>query len=390
MAGRTTIAIAHRLSTILSADVIFALDRRPAGRAGHPRRAARPRRALRAALRRAVRRRRGRGPLRGRRPVRRRPGDGAATAGGVTPGVRHLCWRRLPPCQSSWTPTSSVLTPSAGSWGRSRRLRLSSANPGKRARPTTWSHSSPACSSDGSRLITGPKNARPSGGSSCRIGVPTSLPVAASASSVSAWIVASQAVSSRASTSVGRQPGGLEDRGDEVRGAAALAVGGGVRRRRAARRSLAHRRVEPADGVAAVLVAGARRHPQQAQARGVAGLVLGRELGVVVDVGVEQPQRDEPPVDGQVALGRHRPQPLARQPAERADGVEVEPDGGHAGTPFGWTTDLIASRSRRAASRAPSASSRSWCEVTISSSAPPPRPPARSPRGRRGRSGRCP
>ena len=54
-------------------------------------------------------------------------------------------------------------TPSAGSCGSSRRLRLSSANPGKRARPMTWSHSSTACSRRGSRLMTGPKNATPSG-----------------------------------------------------------------------------------------------------------------------------------------------------------------------------------------------------------------------------------
>ena len=40
------------------------------------------------------------------------------------------------------TPTSSSATPRARSWGSSRRLRLSSAKPGNRARPTTWSHSS--------------------------------------------------------------------------------------------------------------------------------------------------------------------------------------------------------------------------------------------------------
>ena len=48
--GRTTIAIAHRLSTILAADVIFALDERPAGRAGHARRSCSRRDGLYASL----------------------------------------------------------------------------------------------------------------------------------------------------------------------------------------------------------------------------------------------------------------------------------------------------------------------------------------------------
>ena len=65
----------------------------------------------------------------------------------------------------------------------------------------------------------------------------------------------------------------------------------------------AERRVQRADGVGAVLGARPGGHPQQPQARGVAGLVLGREVGGVVDVRVEQPQRDEPPVDGVVPLG---------------------------------------------------------------------------------------
>ena len=71
---------------------------------------------------------------------------------------------------------------------RELMLRLISANPGKRANPITWSHSSSAWSSRGRRLITGPENATPLGGSKWMIGVPTSLPVCAKASSVSARI----------------------------------------------------------------------------------------------------------------------------------------------------------------------------------------------------------
>ena len=67
------------------------------------------------------------------RPTRPRSTDG--------PRVRSILVRRLPPCQSIWMPTWSVSTPKPRSWGRSRRLRFSSANPGKPARPTTWSQS---------------------------------------------------------------------------------------------------------------------------------------------------------------------------------------------------------------------------------------------------------
>ena len=72
--------------------------------------------------------------------------------------------RRLPACQSSCVPAASGSTPKLRSWGRSRRLRLSSAKPGKPARPVTWSQSRTASSGPGSRLITGPKKAVPSGG----------------------------------------------------------------------------------------------------------------------------------------------------------------------------------------------------------------------------------
>src|SRR3954449_10811237 len=58
----------------------------------------------------------------------------------------------------------------------------------------------------------------------------------------------------------------------------------------------------------------------------MAGLVLGRELRVVVHLGDDHPQRDEPPVDGVLTLGHDTAHPPAGQPGERADRVEVEVD----------------------------------------------------------------
>ena len=130
--------------------------------------------------------------------------DGVYLGGGL-----NFLRRRLPPCQSSWMPVWPGLTPKLCSWGRSRRLRLSSAKPGKEASPTTWSHSRIASWSLGSRLMTGPKNAVPSGGPKWMIGVPTSLPVSASASSVSARSSPSQLASSRASASATGNPARL-------------------------------------------------------------------------------------------------------------------------------------------------------------------------------------
>jgi len=63
-----------------------------------------------------------------------------------------------------------------------------------------------------------------------------------------------------------------------------------------------------------------------AQFGGVAGLVACRESTVVVDVGVEHAQRDEPPVHGVAALRGDLPDPFARQPGERAQRIEVEVD----------------------------------------------------------------
>jgi hypothetical protein len=87
---------------------------------------------------------------------------------------------------------------------------------------------------------------------------------------------------------VGRQPGSEQDRLDELAGVpllpgsplAALALEDG----------LPERRVQRADDAATVLGPGARRHPQQAQPRRVPRFVLGREVGGVVDVGVEHSQ----------------------------------------------------------------------------------------------------
>ena len=113
---------------------------------------------------------------------------------------------RLPACQSSSVPAVPGSTPKLRSCGRSRRLRLSSAKPGKPARAVTWSQSRTASSGPGSLLITGPKNAAPSGGLKWMIGVPTSRPVSDSASSPSARISSSHRVSSRASARPAGRP----------------------------------------------------------------------------------------------------------------------------------------------------------------------------------------
>ena len=68
--------------------------------------------------------------------VRREPGDGRDAFGARVPCCYFLR-RRLPPCQSSSWPAWSGGTPKLASWGRSRRLRFSSAKPGNPARPMT-------------------------------------------------------------------------------------------------------------------------------------------------------------------------------------------------------------------------------------------------------------
>ena len=78
--------------------------------------------------------------------IRRTP-CGTATATCSRPGLdpsAEWCYflvRRLPPCQSSTMPVPSGSTPKLASCGRSRRLRLSSAKPGKVANPITLSQS---------------------------------------------------------------------------------------------------------------------------------------------------------------------------------------------------------------------------------------------------------
>ncbi len=88
----------------------------------------------------------------------------------------------------------------------------------------------------------------------------------------------------------------------------------------------ADRLVERSDSGPPVLGPCPRRDPQQPQPRGVPLLVAGREVDVVVDAGVDHPQRDEPPVNGVVALRGDHAQPLAGHPGEGAHRVEVEPD----------------------------------------------------------------
>ncbi len=61
-------------------------------------------------------------------------------------------------------PSSPGEGPKTGRFGGSRRLRFNSANPGNCARYNTASQRGPASSSSGTRLITGPKKAGPSGG----------------------------------------------------------------------------------------------------------------------------------------------------------------------------------------------------------------------------------
>src|SRR5712671_6691919 len=67
---------------------------------------------------------------------------------------RYFVTRRLPACQSSWTPTWPGSTLKLRSCGRSRRLRLSSAKPGKLARPSTLSHNRTAYRRGGGNMST--------------------------------------------------------------------------------------------------------------------------------------------------------------------------------------------------------------------------------------------
>ena len=69
---------------------------------------------------------------------------------------------------------------------------------------------------------------------------------------------------------------------------------------------------------------------QQPQPGRMTGFILGREMGVVVDIGVDHPQRDEPPVHRVVPLRHDKADPFARHPRKRAHRVEIEVDVGFA------------------------------------------------------------
>ena len=122
----------------------------------------------------------------------------------------------------------------------------------------------------------------------------------------------------------GGQSGPLEQRLDEL--AASPFFRSQCGRGCGVERLGADRLVQGPDRLAAVLGAGPGGHPQQPQPGGVASLVACREVTVVVDVGVEHAQRDEPPVHGVVALSGDLPDPFARHPGERAQRIEVEVD----------------------------------------------------------------
>ena len=134
--------------------------------------------------------------------------------------------------------------------------------------------------------MTGPKNATPSGGWKWMIGVPTSLPVSESASSVSRRSSASKDSSSSASASSGGRPasasaGSTNSRVPRYAGSLAARVGRGVED------PGADRGIERADRGAAVLGPRPGGDAEQPQARGVAGFVPGGEVAVVVDAGVD-------------------------------------------------------------------------------------------------------
>ena len=132
LVGRTTIAIAHRLSTILAADVIFALDGGPAGRAGHARGAARARRPVRVALPPAVRRRRG------RRPAAPTASAAATAWSSRTPAADHP---RLTARPDPFPLIKELVRPSGRTSSRTYEFSLISGKLGarrRRGRPSRW------------------------------------------------------------------------------------------------------------------------------------------------------------------------------------------------------------------------------------------------------------
>ena len=99
----------------------------------------------------------------------------------------------------------------------------------------------------------------------------------------------------------------------------------------------AQRGIQRCHRLASVLSSRASSYPQEPKPGSVPRFVLRREVRVVVHLGVNQTQRDEPPVHRVLAPGRHLPHPLARHPRKRTDRVEVEVDVGvHPSTLGGW------------------------------------------------------
>jgi len=107
-----------------------------------------------------------------------------------------------------------------------------------------------------------------------------------------------------------RQPGISQDRLHELAGTAAAGVLRVLRSWLRVEDARTHCGVQRADGRAAMLGSGACSRPQQTQPCVVPGLVRRRKVRVVVDMSVDQPQRDEPPVHRVVPLRLHYAHPL--------------------------------------------------------------------------------
>src|SRR3954452_472116 len=143
---------------------------------------------------------------------------------------------------------------------------------------------------------------------------------------------------------VGAQTGLAQDRLDELPGAAPLTVlllVGDIGGCRTVENVRSEDRLERVQRLRTVLGARPSGHPQKPQPGRVPSFVLRRKVRVVIDVGVDQPQRDETPVHGETPLGLHHPDPFAGQPAERAHRVEVEADVSRTHIP---TVDRVTSR----------------------------------------------
>ena len=83
---------------------------------------------------------------------------------------------------------------------------------------------------------------------------------------------------------------------------------------------------------------------KEPQTRSVSGLIFGRKVGVVVDSGVDETQRDKSPVHGVLPLRLHLANPLTRHPGERAYRVEIEVEIGVHATTLDQSSVLGSSR----------------------------------------------